>query len=89
MAERIIDEFLNRRNKTQGPEERKIAAVTAREQEVIELICQGLKNKEISERLYISETTVSHHLTSIFRKLEVSDRISLILYCARNSLVRL
>jgi DNA-binding NarL/FixJ family response regulator len=66
-----------------------MAAVTAREQEVIVLICQGLKNKEISERLYISDVTVSHHLTSIFRKLEVSDRISLILYCARNSLVRL
>jgi two-component system response regulator DegU len=89
MAERILDEFLNRRNKAQGPEERKIAAVTTREQEVIELICQGLKNKEISERLYISETTVSHHLTSIFRKLEVNDRISLILYSVRNHLVTL
>src|SRR5262249_41011711 len=88
-AERILAELMNRRNKPQDPEERKIAAITAREQEVIELICQGLKNKEISERLYISEATVSHHLTSIFRKLDVNDRISLILYCARKSIVRL
>jgi two-component system, NarL family, response regulator DegU len=89
MAERMLDEVLNRRNKTQDPEERKMAAITPREQEVIELICQGLKNKEVSERLYISETTVSHHLTSIFRKLEVNDRISLILYSVRNHLVTL
>jgi two-component system, NarL family, response regulator DegU len=88
-AERILDDLINKRTKSQSPEDRKITSVTSREQEVIELICQGLKNKEISEQLYISETTVSHHLTSIFRKLEVSDRISLILYCARNSLVRL
>ena len=88
-AERILDELVNKRNNAQDPEERKFAAITAREQEVIELICQGLKNKEISERLYISEATVSHHLTSIFRKLEVSDRVALVIYCVRNSLVRL
>jgi DNA-binding NarL/FixJ family response regulator len=71
------------------PEDHKIAAVTAREREVIGLICKGLKNREISERLHISEVTVSHHLTSIFRKLEVSDRISLILYSVRNRVVLL
>jgi len=88
-AERILDEFISKRSKPQDAEERKMGAVTAREQEVIELICQGLKNKEVSEKLHISEVTVSHHLTSIFRKLDVSDRISLILYCAKNCLVRL
>jgi DNA-binding NarL/FixJ family response regulator len=88
-AERMLDELLIKRNKTQKPEERKIAAITTREQDVIDLICQGLKNREVSERLHISEITVSHHLTSIFRKLEVDDRISLILYSHRNRLVTL
>jgi DNA-binding NarL/FixJ family response regulator len=88
-AERMLDALLIKRDKTQKPEEGKIAAITTREQEVIDLICQGLKNREVSERLHISEITVSHHLTSIFRKLEVEDRISLILYSHRNGLVTL
>lgn len=88
-AEHVLDRLVSRRNETQDPEDHKIAAVTAREREVIGLICKGLKNREISERLHISEVTVSHHLTSIFRKLEVSDRISLILYSVRNRVVQL
>lgn len=88
-AELVLEELMNKRSKPPDPDDRRIATITTREQEVIELICQGLKNKEISERLYISEATVSHHLTSIFRKLDVNDRISLILYCARKSIVRL
>jgi two-component system response regulator DegU len=86
IAERMLDELLSKRNKTDKPEERKIARITTREKEVIDLICQGMRNKEVSERLHISEITVSHHLTSIFRKLEVEDRISLILYSLRNRL---
>lgn len=88
-AEHVLDRLVSRKNETQDPEDHKIAAVTAREREVIGLICKGLKNREISERLHISEVTVSHHLTSIFRKLEVSDRISLILYSVRNRVVLL
>jgi DNA-binding NarL/FixJ family response regulator len=87
LAEHMLDRLVNRRNETQNPEDHKIAAVTAREREVIGLICKGLKNREISEQLHISEVTVSHHLTSIFRKLEVNDRISLIIYSARNRMV--
>jgi len=89
LAEHMIDRFVNSRSDAPSLEDRKIAAVTAREREVIELICKGLKNREISEQLHISEVTVSHHLTSIFRKLEVSDRISLILYSVRNRVVTL
>jgi DNA-binding NarL/FixJ family response regulator len=89
LAEHMLDRLVNRRNETPNPEDRKIAAVTTREREVIGLICKGLKNREISEQLHISEVTVSHHLTSIFRKLEVNDRISLILYSVRNGMVML
>jgi DNA-binding NarL/FixJ family response regulator len=84
VAERVLEGILNR---TPNPEERKIAALTPREREVIDLVCQGLRNKEISDRLHISEATVSHHLTAIFRKLEVADRTSLVIYSARQRLV--
>jgi DNA-binding NarL/FixJ family response regulator len=62
------------------PERAKIASLTDREREVIALIAEGLKNKQIGERLYITETTVTHHLSSIFSKLDVSDRLELVIY---------
>jgi DNA-binding NarL/FixJ family response regulator len=46
-----------------------------------------MKNKEIADQLHISGATVSHHLTSIFRKLEVDDRTSLVIYSAKFRLV--
>jgi DNA-binding NarL/FixJ family response regulator len=49
-------------------------ALSAREQEVLRLVAQGLANKQIARRLAISERTVKAHLTSIFARLGVSDR---------------
>ena len=57
------------------PELAKIETLTEREREVISLVGEGLKNKQVGERLFISETTVTHHLSSVFSKLEVSDRL--------------
>jgi DNA-binding NarL/FixJ family response regulator len=56
-----------------------IAKLSKREREIIPLIGQGLKNKEIAARLFLSEATVRHHITSIFTKLGVSNRLDLIL----------
>ena len=88
VTERMVGDLL-RNGKREKADEEKRSLVSAREQEVIELICQGLRNKEVSERLHISEATVSHHLTSIFRKLEVEDRVSLVIHAVRNHLVAL
>jgi two-component system nitrate/nitrite response regulator NarL len=68
------------------PEAAKIAALTARELEIVAQIGEGLKNKQIAERLFISETTVRHHLTSIFSKLGVGDRLELVIYAYRHNL---
>lgn len=54
--------------------------LTRREREIIELVSLGLKNKTIGERLFITETTVRHHLTSIFNKLAVTNRLELMRY---------
>jgi DNA-binding NarL/FixJ family response regulator len=64
----------------------RIGMLTKREREVIGLIGQGLKNRQIAERLSISEVTVRHHLTSIFSKLAVSDRLELMVYAFQNKL---
>jgi two-component system nitrate/nitrite response regulator NarL len=71
------------------PEGAKIASLSDREREVIALIAEGLKNKQIAQRLFISETTVTHHLSSIFSKLVVSDRLELIIYAFRHGLAQL
>jgi DNA-binding NarL/FixJ family response regulator len=71
------------------PDEVKIASLTARELEVIELVGQGLKNRQIAERLYICEATVSHHLTSIFSKLDLTDRLALVIFAYQHGLARL
>lgn len=71
------------------PHEKKISTLTEREREVITLIAQGLKNKQIANRLFISQTTVTHHLSSIYAKLGVSDRLELVVYAFANKLAKL
>jgi len=80
---------LRRANEPQKPEPEPdvTAQLTSREREVITLVGEGIKNKQIAGRLCISETTVRHHLTSILRKLNVSDRLELLIFAYRNSLV--
>jgi DNA-binding NarL/FixJ family response regulator len=67
----------------------KTATLTKREREIIALVAEGLRNKEIGKRLFISDTTVTHHLTSIFWKLGVSDRHMLLLYAFRHGLAKI
>ncbi|CAM5223993.1 Response regulator receiver modulated diguanylate cyclase/phosphodiesterase OS=Ureibacillus acetophenoni OX=614649 GN=SAMN05877842_103151 PE=4 SV=1 [Ureibacillus acetophenoni] len=55
-----------------------IYSLSAREIDVLELIVEGLTNKEISERLFISEHTVKNHITNILHKLEATDRVQVI-----------
>ena len=63
-----------------------IAKLTKREREIIELIAEGLKNKEIAARLSISPATVRHHLSAIFAKLEVPDRLKLMVFAYQQGL---
>ncbi len=64
-------------------------SLTPREIEVISMIGKGLKSKVIADRLAISEATVRHHLSSIYGKLGVDDRLNLIIYAINKGLVEL
>jgi DNA-binding CsgD family transcriptional regulator len=56
--------------------------LSRREAEVAMLICQGLSNKQIAEQLFISEKTIKTHVSNILSKLDIKDRMQLILeYC--------
>jgi two-component system, NarL family, nitrate/nitrite response regulator NarL len=82
---------LSRKNNPakQDPEQVKIASLTEREREVIKLVGKGLKNRQIAEKLFISDITVHHHLTSIYSKLEVADRLELLIYSYRHGLAEI
>lgn len=64
-------------------------SLTARELDVIKMIGEGLKNKNIAERLSISEATVRHHLSSIYGKIGVEDRLNLIIFAYQKGLVQI
>lgn len=84
----LVTHLASGRRKKENPETVKIASLSKRELEVVQYIGEGLKSKEVAERLFISEITVRHHLTSIFAKLEVSDRVELMLYAYKHNLAK-
>lgn len=61
--------------------------ITPREMEVLKLIGQGLSNKAIAERLFISERTVKTHVSNLLQKLDLDDRTNLAIYAIRQGLV--
>lgn len=69
-------------------EQLKIDQLTPREREIAGVACTGQTNKQIAEKLFISEATVRHHLGAIFSKLGVSTRSELTAYGYRHNLVR-
>jgi two-component system, NarL family, nitrate/nitrite response regulator NarL len=89
MMSSVLTSALNqRRDVDEDPESAKIATLTERERQIVGLVCEGMKNKQIAERLFISDTTVRHHLTSIFSKLDVTDRLELLIYSYRYGLAK-
>ena len=62
--------------------------LTIREMEVLTMIAQGLSNREIADRLFISEKTCKNHISSIFAKLHVADRTQAALYAIRQGWVK-
>lgn len=63
-----------------------LAGISPREREVFALLLDGLPNKVIAQRLGISEKTVKTHLTNIFRRIDVSDRLQAVLWADRHGL---
>lgn len=85
----LIFKMSSQEKETVDPRTRKIASLTERERQVIALIAEGLKNRQIAERLFISHVTVTHHLSSIYGKLGVADRLELVIYAFANKLAKM
>src|SRR5712672_2850091 len=69
-----------------GSRDRDRSPLSQREREIVVLVAQGFKNKEMAEKMFISEQTVKNHLHNIFDKLGVSDRLELALYAIHKGL---
>jgi len=62
---------------TAGPDT-SVKKLTAKESQIVELVVEGFKNREIASRLFLSEQTIKSHLGRIFRKLQVRNRSQLV-----------
>ncbi len=78
---------LNSKMIEKDKDELKIDLLTRRELEVLKLLAVGMYNKEVAEKLDISERTVKNHVSNIFKKIEVTDRTQAAVFAIRNSLV--
>ena len=76
---------VRRQSGTSQPER----VITAREEEVLQLIADGCSTPEVAERLYISQKTVKNHLASIYQKLDARDRTQAVLQAVRMGIVTL
>ena len=63
-----------------------LSFLTQREEEVLELLTQGITYKGVAKQLFISETTVKTHVNNIFQKLQVNDRTQAVLYAINHSI---
>ncbi len=85
IAKKLLDQF--GREPERQPAGLSYEALTQRELEVLQRAADGLSNKEIADRLVISEKTAKNHIANIFSKLQVNDRTQAILYALRKGLV--
>ncbi len=82
-----LESLLTRPQAASVPAETRDMKLSGREMEVVRCVAMGLRNKEVADKLGVSEATVKNHLTSIYTKLGVGDRLELILYAIHNKLV--
>lgn len=78
----VLSDYLHRLE--QGQEE---PVLTEREREIVRLIAEGYKNREIANQLHISLKTVETHRANIMQKLNISDRVQLVRFAIRTGLI--
>lgn len=88
VARRVLDEFRRMGEPAEKPENVLLEKLTGREQEVLSLIAEGLSNREIANKLFLSEKTVKTHITNIFSKLQISSRAQAVVLALKQGLVK-
>jgi DNA-binding NarL/FixJ family response regulator len=89
IANLMTDSFHKQSHPAASPEAEDIGQLSEREREIIQFIGRGLKNKQIASQLCLAEATVRHHLTRIYSKLGVSDRLELLIFAQDHGLTQI
>ena len=88
VTRRLLDRFAHTLPDRAGGAPAPLAELTERELEVLRLLASGLSNAELAERLFVSETTIKTHVSSILRKLNLRDRVQAVVLAYQAGLVR-
>jgi DNA-binding NarL/FixJ family response regulator len=88
VTRRLLDRFAETLPGGSREPSPKLGSLTDREIEVLRLLASGLSNAELAERLFLSETTVKSHVSSVLRKLDVRDRVQAVVLAYEAGLVR-
>lgn len=83
---RLVRFLVNQVKRKTASTENKLSELTERELSVLKLIAQGMTNQEIAETLFLSEKTIKNYATTIYKKLEVNDRVKATLYALNNDI---
>jgi DNA-binding NarL/FixJ family response regulator len=89
VTRRLLDHFADKLPSTRPPAPPpELARLTERELEILTLLAGGLSNAELADRLFLSETTVKTHVSSVLRKLELRDRVQAVVLAYKAGLVQ-
>ena len=88
----LVSQALHKKIQKDGIEKKSIpskADISARETEVLQLICQELTMKEIGEKLFLSEQTIHTHRKNLMRKTQAKNAVGLVKYAIQHSIVNI
>ncbi|MBI4259975.1 MAG: response regulator transcription factor [Actinobacteria bacterium] len=89
MASKLLSEFAAMSKRADERQQLPAPRLTEREMDVLRLVAEGLNNRDIAERLFISENTVKNHIRNILEKLHLHSRMEAVVYAVREKLLEI
>jgi DNA-binding NarL/FixJ family response regulator len=89
MASKLLSEFATMSKRADEPRAVPAPKLTERELEVLQLVAQGMNNRDIAKQLFISENTVKNHIRNILEKLHLHSRMEAVVYAVREKMIEI